>query len=44
MLRLTEAAHKALSDMADKNCRSMTKQAEYIFTQYEENQKVKNED
>lgn len=36
MLRLTDEAHKVLSMISEKNCRSMTKQAEYIFIQYAE--------
>ena len=39
MLRLTEDAHRVLSEMADKNCRSMTLQAEYIFKQVAKNEK-----
>ena len=39
MLRLTEDAHRVLSELADKNCRSMTLQAEYIFKQAAKNEK-----
>ena len=39
MLRLTDDAHRVLSELADKNCRSMTLQAEYIFKQVEKNEK-----
>jgi len=39
MLRITEDAHRVLSELADKNCRSMTLQAEYIFKQVAKNEK-----
>lgn len=39
MLRLTEDAHRVLSELSDKNCRSMTLQAEYIFKQVAKNEK-----
>ena len=39
MLRLTDDANRVLSELADKNCRSMTLQAEYIFKQVAKNEK-----
>ena len=39
MLRLTDDAHRLLFELADKNCRSMTLQAEYIFKQVAKNEK-----
>ncbi len=39
MLRLTDDAHRVLSELSDKNCRSMTLQAEYIFKQVAKNEK-----